>query len=203
MHRSIAATALLAVLLATGCSPSSPDGGDDASEPAATATAESPEPTGDPSVVGPPLSERTAAPTDAPEGDSFSFDEAARFDDGLQVEVVDVKTGRAGADDEGADGTDGQIITAEILISNETTSPFNARTVTVQAFYGDGVGAPMVLDEKGDYVAGFDDDVAAGQDIQGTFAFAVPKDQAKRITLEVNCNDDHLHPPVQFSGSAS
>lgn len=197
----IVVATLLAVLALASCSPSTPA----PEEPSAAQTTDTtvPEPSDDPSVVGPPLSERTQAPTDPPQGDSFTFDEAARFDDGLQFEIVEARAAKAGADDEGADGTDGEIVVVDILLSNDTTSPFNARTVTVQGFYGAGVGAPLVLDSRGQYIAGFDDDVAAGQEVQGTFAFAIPKTELRSVAFEIDCNDDHAHPPIQFTGSVS
>lgn len=140
------------------------------------------------------------APTQAPTGQEFGFDEAARYADGVQFEVQRVAARRAGQEDRGAEGTDGNIVVATVLVSNASTSTFDASRVLVQGFYGAGVGAPLVVDPEGSYGIGFVGVVEAGEEVQATFAFAIPHSQLDNVTVAIYSLDEANHPAVQFAG---
>lgn len=198
---SLAALCLGVALAVTACSPKSPPPPGTPSLPvteAASPTAgnriDPEKPTAEPN--------RTLAPTEDPTGEVFRFDEAARFSDGVQIEVQKVTAQLAGEGDQGAEGTDGQIVVAEVLISNDSPATFDANRIIVQGFYGESVGAPLVVDADGAFGTGFEGVVEAGEDVRATFAFAIPHAQLKNVAIYVFIYtlDDPEHPAVRFSG---
>lgn len=202
---SLAALGLGVALAVAGCSPSSPPPPGTPSLPATTAES----PTAGNRVDPPkPQSEpnRTLAPTNAPTGEVFDFEEAARFSDGVQIEVQKITAQLAGEGDQGAEGTDGQIVVADVAISNASGATFDASRIIVQGFYGpDVVGAPLVVDADGEFGTGFDGVVEAGEDVQASFAFAIPHAQLGNVAIYVFIYslDDPERPAIRFSGEVA
>lgn len=146
------------------------------------------------------------APTQAPTGEVFGFDEAAQFSDGVQIQVQKVSAQQAAKGDQGAEGTDGQIVVAEVLIRNGSPSTFDASRIIVQGFYGkDVVGAPLVLAADGRFGTGFNGVVEAGEDVSATVAFAIPHSELEAVAIYVFIYtlDDPEHPAIRFSGKVT
>ncbi len=149
--------------------------------------------------------DRTMAPTQAPTGEVFGFDEAARFSDGVQIEVHQVTAQRAGEGDQGAEGTDGQIVVANVMITNDSSSTFDASRIIVQGFYGEGIGAPLVVDADGAFGVGFTGVVEPSEEVQATFAFAIPHSELENVAISVYIHtlDEPEHPAIQFRGKVA
>lgn len=201
---SFAGLCLGVTLAVAGCSPSSPPPPGTPSLPITAAKSPTagnridPEkPTAEP--------DRTMAPTQAPTGEVFGFDQAARFSDGVQIEVQKVTAQQAGEGDQGAEGTDGQIVVANVLISNDSPSTFDASRIIVQGFYGEGIGAPLVVDADGAFGVGFTGVVEPDEKVQATFAFAIPHSELENVAISVYIYtlDEPEHPAIQFSGKVA
>ncbi len=189
-RRLAVALLCLGMLGIAGCSSQPPEPADESEESSATSDRTPP------SALPP-----TGAPTEPPYGDEFSFDEVARFDGELSIEVGTPLKEKARDTDTGAEGTDGQILTISVTITNESPDPYDASRVQVLGYYGQ-VGAPKVRDADGvDFQIAFSDDVAPGEDDTATFGFAMPHDQLDRIQIVVDPADD-VHDAVRFVGSA-
>lgn len=189
-RRLAAALLCLGLLGGAGCSASQPPESTDA--PGESSASDSTPP----SALPP-----TGAPTEPPYGDEFSLDEVARFDDELSIEVGAPLRETARDTDTGAEGTDGQILTISVTITNESPDPYDASRVLVLGYYGQ-VGAPKVRDADGvDFQIAFSGEIAPGEDDTATFGFAMPRDQLDEIQIVVDPDDD-IHDPVRFVGSA-
>lgn len=142
-----------------------------------------------------------AAPTDAPDGTPFTLDQAARYDDGVLVEIESAKVAKAEPKVTGAEGTNGELIIATVVITNQSQQPFGLDKVQIDGWYA-GVGAPKVLDPSGKLGDSMKGSVPAGGSARASIGFAMPHVHANDITIVVDGGDD-AHGPLMFSGAAS
>ena len=113
-----------------------------------------------------------------PEDQQFSFDETARYDDGLQIEIAGTVADKAKQTDRGAATTRGEIVIASIRIENRTAETFPAADVLVSASYGNGKDAQIIIDKTNQLQSGF-------------------RGSIKRVTSR---SDDRVRSPVQRAG---
>lgn len=182
---SVALAALLPVLAA--CSSQVPD-----TQPSATTSA---------SVTTTPQPDLTSAPTTPPIGDPLTFDQAADYEDGLSIQVDNVRADTAPDEVTGAEGTAGQVVLAEVVVTNGTREAYDATTIVVQGYYRGNVGAVMLADPSGEIGQGFGESVPRGEQHKARVGFAVPVEDADEVTIVVDPRDGH-HAPVRFEGSA-
>lgn len=188
--RVLTVGAVIAVLTVTGCSK-------DAGQPGGVAD---PTPTAgqaaEPGTAGAP-GDPAAAREEAPEGRQFSFEQAARWPDGVEVQVTTI-TGRTASDTEqGAEGTDGHLVEADIMVSNESDQPFDTAQLQVWGYY-DRVGAPKIIDTSGRLAVSMGGVLAPGETGSVPMGFAIPADRVGAVTVMVV--GDQAHPAVQFTG---
>lgn len=183
----VVATCLVAPLAACGKDPGTPAG---SPTPATTRTASAA------ASVDP-----TMAPTAPPEGTEFTFDQAARYDDGVLVEVDDIHAAKATATQQGAEGTSGDVVLVGIVVTNRSTKPFVTDQMVVSGYYAK-VGAPKLVDSSGAVGDSFKGTVPAGGQARAAFGFAIPADQLDEVTIMVDGGDD-AHGPVQFTGKVT
>lgn len=145
--------------------------------------------------------DRRAARADPPSGTEFTFNQAAEFGDGVRFEVASIAAGKASATQTGAEGTDGEIVTAEILITNGSKEDFDAGPVRVWGYYA-GVGAPMITDSTDQVGDSFTGTVAPGQRAVARFGFAMPHTELASVTIMMDGGGDE-HGIVQFTGAVS
>ncbi len=189
---------LCLVPLVMSCSPSAgPGPGDGASSPASGGTA-APTPTAAATTPQPDL---TSAPTTPPAGEEIALDRSADFGDGLVIEVDNVRAGAAGSEISGAEGTDGSIVTADIVVANDTGSDFPADAAVIQGYYRGNVGAVLVSDSSGILGLGFAEAIPSGEQHRTAVGFAVPAPDVGDVTIVVDPRDG-VHDPVQFRGAA-
>lgn len=189
LTRSVVAATALASLALAGCAP-------DAPAPTPTRTP-SPEP-----VPTEDTYDRRAAPTAVPPSDSFTFDQAAQYDNDMLIQVNDVASGTATATMSGAEGTAGEIVTVTVELNNEGQASVPLSEWVVQGYYGDAdVGAVLIYDEGGTVGDSFDGDIGPAQSVTANFAFAVPASELDRVSILVDPRDD-VNGPVVFVGSA-
>ncbi|GAB3624955.1 hypothetical protein GCM10027418_30410 [Mariniluteicoccus endophyticus] len=167
--------------------------------------APAPTPTGTPapSNAAPAPSDGSAVdptdpPTSPPEGDEFTFDQAARYDDGVTVEIGTIKGSQVTPTQSGAEGTAGHVVLAEIVVINKSAQPFVTDKMVVHGYYS-GVGAPKIVDTSGAVGDSFKGTVAPGASAKATMGFAMPADQLDHVTIMVDGGDDS-HGPLQFTG---
>ncbi|WP_460769975.1 hypothetical protein [Mariniluteicoccus flavus] len=156
-------------------------------------------PAGAPGGPAQPSYDPTEAPTRPPEGTEFSFDQAARYDDGVLIEIGDIHATTATGTQHGAEGTSGQVVIAEIVVTNKSGAPFVTDTMKVWGYYA-GVGAPKIVDSTGAVGDSFRGTVAPGGQAKAVMGFVMPHDQLGDITIEVDGGDD-AHGPLQFTGT--
>lgn len=211
------------MLLAGACAP--PEGADGAAPPDGTPAAPDPpaqdpgaqdpagdEPAGDPApgagsdeAVSPaasasPAPDLTSAPTVPPEGEEVAFDAAADYGDGLVLQVNEVRALQAPPGVTGAEGTDGMMVEAEVMVTNNSGSEFASQDVVVQGYYRGFVGAPMVHDPSGQLGVGFDEAVPDGGSLRTRVAFAVPAPDLGDVTVRVDPADGN-HGAILFRGA--
>lgn len=181
----VALAALLPVLAA--CSSQLPD-----TQPSATTSAR---------VAETPQPDLTSAPTIPPIGDPLTFDQAADYEDGLSIQVDNVRADTAPDEVTGAEGTAGQVVLADVVVSNGTRESYDASTIVIQGYYRGNVGAVMLADPSGEIGQGFGESVPRGEQHKARVGFAVPVEDADEVTIVVDPRDDY-HAPVHFEGSA-
>ncbi len=76
--------------------------------------------------TGPNSSATNAIPAEVPDGQQFSLDDAAEFDDGLLIEIAGAIADKAARTDHGAEATNGEIVIASVRIENKTKEPYAA-----------------------------------------------------------------------------
>lgn len=173
-----------------------------ACSPGATGTAPSPTPTPSSSVTATtPVPDLTSAPTTPPTGELLRLDQAADYDDGLGVQVDNVRATSAPAGTTGAEGTSGQVVLADVVITNHTAAPYDATTVVIQGYYRGNVGAVMLSDPSGGLGQGFAAAVPVGAQRKARVGFAIPTADAGNVTIVVDPRDGN-HNAVRFQGSA-
>lgn len=214
MKRGLIGTSLaLTLLLAAGCgSPQQPSA---TPTPTTSApTSQTPEPKdGEPTETEPTeeesaqMQEPTASetiennsPTNAPEGDHFSFEDAAEFSDGLSIEIAFTLMDKAKPTDTGAEATDQDMAVVVVRIDNGTPEEFFTDTMTIAATYGDGQIAKPIIDSSGELQSTFSGTVPIGEESQQQFAFAIPVDSSDQVQITINPNDE-IHDPIIFSGA--
>lgn len=148
-----------------------------------------------------PQPDLTSAPTTPPIGDPLSFDQAADYEDGLSIQVDNVVVTTAPDEVTGAEGTSGQVVIADVVLTNGTRSSYDATTVVVQGYYRGNVGAVMLTDPAGQLGQGFGESVPRGEQHKARVGFAVPAAEAGQVTIVVDPRDGE-HAPVRFEGSA-
>lgn len=188
MRFVVVAIATLLPLLAA-CSSPAPR-----TEPSASATASA-------NAPATPQPDLTSAPTTPPVGDRLTLDQAANYDDGLSVQVDNVTASTAADDVTGAEGTAGEVVLADVVLTNGTRKAYDATTVVVQGYYRGNVGAVMLADTSGQLGQGFGESVPPGEQHKARVGFAVPKADAGDVTIVVDPRDG-THAPVRFEGSA-
>jgi hypothetical protein len=199
-HRPGTATAaglvLSLVLTVLGCSASSdgsPAAGGTGEEGAATTSAT-------PSVgASTPISSSEASGRVAPD-QQFSFDETARYDDGLQIEIAGTVADKAKQTDRGAEATHGEIVIASVRMENGTAAAFPAADVGISASYGAGKDAQIIIDKTNQLQSGFSGSIKKGDEQIATIGFAVPFSELGKVIIVVDPNDD-VHDPVSFAGT--
>ncbi|WP_139283274.1 hypothetical protein [Raineyella antarctica] len=188
------AVAVLAILLPvlTACSAPGPGTGP-AATPSASATASEAPATPEPDL--------TSAPTTPPVGQLLTLDKAADYPDGLSIQVDNVVATTAADGVDGAQGTSGQVVLADVVVTNHSRSDFDATTVVVQGYYRGNVGAVMLTDANGTLGTGFSEAVPRGEQHKARVGFAVPAADAGDVTIVVDPHDG-THDPVRFQGPA-
>lgn len=205
-------------LLVAGCAPPS-SGGSAADQASHTPAPDNPGPDSpgddnqgddnqeaeDPAVQDPtpqtPEPDLTSAPTTYPTGDEVPLTEAADFGDGLVIQVNSVQAAQAPPHSSGAEGTDGQIVRAEVMVTNATGAPFAAPDMVLQGYYRENVGAPLVTDPGGTMGTGFDREVADGESLHTVIGFAVPAEDLNDVSVRVDPADGE-HAVTVFRGAA-
>ncbi|OYN96778.1 hypothetical protein [Enemella evansiae] len=182
----------LAVLPLAGCGKPPAPG---ATTPGASAGADGP---GTIPSSSPTRADPVAAPTDPPTGDKFTFDQAARYDDGVLVEIATIAKAVTNPQQHGAEGTEGSMVVAEILVTNQSSQPYDTSAITVWGYYDD-VGAPKIVDETKQLGDSFSGVVQPGAQAKATMGFAIPADQLQNVTIMIDGGAADKG-PVQFSG---
>ena len=180
MRRALGAGLLVAALLLAGCSR-----GTDA-----------------PEVVEPTVAASSARAVAVPEvapDQRFALDDLATFDDGLEVEVAGSVAGRATANDQGADRSGGEIVTASIRIGNNTDEAYDPRLATITATYGDGTVASPVVNPTEKVTGTFAEPIAVQGEGVAAAGFAIPAAELTEVTFVVDLADG-THDPVSFTG---
>jgi PBP1b-binding outer membrane lipoprotein LpoB len=185
--------AVLLVLTACGARPTS--------QPSVNAAGGSPAPVG--SVASPSLSASPSAtvetPAEVPEGQQFTLDDVAEFDDGLVIEVAGTVAEKAAKTDRGAEATNGEIVIASVRIRNNTKESYDAASVLIGAKYGDGKDAQIIIDQTDELQSGFPGKIKPKDEDIATVGFAVPWKELKKVTFIVDPNDD-VHEAISFTG---
>lgn len=149
-----------------------------------------------------PQADPNAAPTDPPGGERFGFDQAARFGDGMLVQVSTIKSAKASPQQHGAEGTDANMVVAEILVTNSTSGPLPTEPIKVYGYYFTDVGAPKIIDPTGALGNSFQGTLQPGEQAKATMGFAIPADAMGDVTIMIDGGTGD-HGPVQFSGAVS
>lgn len=193
-HTILTATAIgcLLVFPLAGCGKPAPAGTNQGASAVATNG-----PGSVPSAT-PVRADPVAAPTDPPTGEKFTFDQAARYDDGVLVEISTIKKAQATPQQHGAEGTDGNVVIAEILVTNQSSKPYDTAAITVLGYYHD-VGAPKIVDETKAVGDSFTGVVPPGGQAKAVMGFAMPADQLENVTIVIDGGAADKG-PVQFSG---
>ena len=191
--------ALIGVILSFGACGVQP-----ATKPQPSVTAgNSPEPAPAQSATSPsgaPSPDATGViPAEVPEGQQFTLNDVAEFDDGLEIEIAGTVADRAAKTDRGAEATDGEIVIASVRIDNNTKKAYDAGSVLIGAKYGDRKDAQIIIDKTDELQSGFKGKIKPKDEAIATVGFAVPWNQLKRVTFIVDPNDD-VHEAISFTG---
>lgn len=197
MRNGVAALLLLLPLLGACSAPGTTDA--TSTTPTAGSTAVLPG-SGATAAVSAPA-DPTDAPTTPPIGEKLTVDQAADFPDGLSVQIDGLTAATAPAGVTGAEGTGGEVVAADVVITNRTAAPYDAGGLVIHGYYRDAVGAVMLSDAGGTFGVGFAGPVPAGAQRKVHVGFAVPRTDAGNVTINVDPRDG-THNAVQFQGSA-
>ena len=148
-----------------------------------------------------PAPDLTSAPTTPPVGDQVPLDRAAVFADGLTVQADDVLATTAAPGVTGAEGTGGEVVLADVVVTNGTGRAYDPTTIVVQGYYRGNVGAVMLADPSGTLGVGFAEEVPAGEQHKVRVGFAIPAAEAGDVTVVVDPRDG-TNGPVRFRGTA-
>jgi Domain of unknown function (DUF4352) len=152
------------------------------------------------STASPTPSATTATPGEVPEGQQFSLDDGAEFDDGLLIEIAGSVADKAKKSDRGAEATNGEIVIASVRIENKTKEPYDAESVLIGATYGNGRDAQIIVDKTDELQSGFTGTIKPNSEDIATVGFAVPFTELKKVTFIVDPNDD-VHEAISFTGT--
>ena len=149
-----------------------------------------------------PTSSPSGSPgTGAQEDSSFSFDDIASYEGGVEVEISGIVARQASPGVTGAERTSGQIVVASVLIRNDSAADLDATTALVTATYGPSdTEAPLVTDPTGTLAHAFLGSVTPGAEVAADFGFAIPFSALSAVTITVDLGDDK-HEPVSFTGA--
>lgn len=137
----------------------------------------------------------------AAEDASFTFDDVASYESGIEVEISGIVARAAPTGTSGAESTAGQIVVASVLIRNGTAAGLDATTALVTASYGAAdTEAPLVSDPGGQLAGAFLGVVTPGGEVAADFGFAVPFSALNRVMITVDLGDG-THEPVSFTGT--
>lgn len=187
LHGAGAAATVLLMLLA-GCGRPPADPLPERSDGSSTGAA--PSPTG--SVAG------SASPD---EDASFSFDDIASYQGGVEVEIAGTVGRRATVGMTGAESTRGEMVVVSVVLRNLSSVDLDASTVLVTAAYGpDDKEAPLVTDPTGTLTGGFLGSLTPGAENTIDLGFAVPFTALGRFRVTVDLGDDRYE-PVSFVGA--
>lgn len=198
MRIALAAFVACLLTLATACSASP---GTNDPEPSAAVSSST---VASSTAQAAPAPDLTSAPTTPPVGDELAFDRAAGFADGLTVQVDDVlatNATNAAPGVTGAEGTGGEVVLADVVVTNGTGMAYDATTIVVQGYYRGNVGAVMLADPSGTLGVGFAEEVPAGEQHKVRVGFAIPAAEAGDVTIVVDPRD-WTNGPVRFRGTA-
>jgi hypothetical protein len=185
---AVAALVLSLVLTVLGCSASGGGTGDEGTASPAAATSTGATPT-----------RASETPRRVTPDQQFTFDETARYDDGLQIEIAGTVADKAKQTDRGAETTHGQIVIASVRIENGTAEAFPAADVLISASYASGTDAQIIIDKTDQLQSGFRGSIKKRDEQIATIGFAVPFSEFDKVTVVVDPNDD-VHDPVSFAG---
>lgn len=143
-----------------------------------------------------PVAASSSAPPSVAASQEFTFDDIARFDDGLEVEIAGTE---ANTTDQGATSSGGDIVIASVRIENKTEAAYDPVDLKVSASYAGGTPAPMVIQKAKGLTGTFPGVIEVGDEGVAAVAFAVPSAEQKKITILVDPNDEE-HDPVSFTG---
>ena len=143
----------------------------------------------------------TASPDGRTEDSSFTFDDIASYEGGVEVEISGIVARQASPGVTGAEQTGGQIVVASVLIRNDSAADLDATTALVTATYGPSdTEAPLVTDPTGTLAHAFLGSVTPGAEVAADFGFAIPFSALSAVTITVDLGDDK-HEPVSFTGA--
>ena len=150
-----------------------------------------------------PTFDHTSIPTTDPDGQQFTFDDAATFPNGLRIQINEITAKDTTKDKDaseihGAEGTDGHIVVAEVQVTNDTTLSLAGEQLQVWGFYGN-VGAPKVVDASGALGDSFQGAIRPGERVTASMGWAIPADRTDDVTIMVQDNIPG-HQPVRFTG---
>jgi hypothetical protein len=177
--------AALLVLAGCGARPTSPPEPNVSPAPVESVASPSPSPSAEPAQV--------------PEGQQFTLDDAAEFDDGLVIEIAGTVAEKAAKTDRGAEATDGEIVIASVRIQNNTKKAYDAASVLIGAKYGNAKDAQIIIDKTDKLQSGFPGTIKPKDEDIATIGFAVPWKELKKVTFIVDPNDD-VHAAISFTG---
>lgn len=126
-----------------------------------------------------------------------TFTKPVTYSDGLRLSVVKVTTAVESAQGAGAfPDTNESVLTLRLI--NRTTRPVDLENVVTQLAYGHPARiAQAVYDNPA--ARDFGTVVAPGTSVEGTYAYAVPKNALGALTMHVDL--DGLHAVATFTGS--
>lgn len=137
----------------------------------------------------------------AVEDSSFSFDDIASYEGGLEVEITGTVAQQVTTGMTGAETTHGQMVVVSVLIRNDSTADVDATTALVSATYGAAdTEATLVVDPAGGLANAFLGSVTAGEEVTARYGFAIPFSALGRVTVTVDLGDGE-HEPVSFAGA--
>lgn len=158
-------------------------------------------PSASPAPSGGPASMPPGDPASPDEDASFSFDDVASYQGGVEVEIAGAVARRATPGTTGAEATRGELVVFSVLLRNLSTADLDASTVLVTAAYGpDDREAPLVTDPTGALTGGFLGSLTPGAEDTADLGFAVPFAAAGQVRVTVDLGDE-VHEPVSFVGA--
>lgn len=160
-----------------------------------------PGPTPTSSVPTAPAPDLTSAPTVPPTGQRLTLDQSADFEDGLSIQVDNVRATTVPDGVAGAEGTAGEVVLADVVVTNGTRRAYDATSVVIRGYYRENVGAVMLSDPTGALGLGFSEVVPRGEQHLARVGFAIPAADARDVTLVVDPRDG-THGTIRFVGPA-